>query len=257
MEFEAIGYVNPAIDLAAVDEITLPLGGDIRYSMATRRQERGYPFTITGRAPTLSEAESIVNQAIQCVSDFIAYFFRVPIYIAEVERVTDTTRGFSQARRSIGGMAALAIPITPEHYAQFVQEFIATVQKPPASKRWATIHLYRDAKESRDPIRRFWTLYSILQILIGERGTIDRLLQRDYTLPLLWNDKESNERTRQAAAKGKPAVTVQRTILTCIRDAFSHSQATFDGSLLDIEQELSRHLSAFEVIVQDLIRKMG
>ena len=60
---------------------------------------------------------------------------------------------------------------------------------------------------SENPDISFWTIYDILQILIGERTDIDKYLKASFPkLPILHNDKLNQD----------------NTIFIAIRDSFSH-----------------------------------
>jgi hypothetical protein len=112
------------------------------------------------------------------------------------------------------------------------------------SSNSAVFDLYRRSLSDSD-VANFWSLYNILQILIGERKKIDKYLKtNNLQVRILTNDFE----------KVGGSKSFKHTLFVSVRDGFSHNRATFDGGTkLNIEEELKNHIEDFRKSVRFVI----
>lgn len=99
---------------------------------------------------------------------------------------------------------------------------------------------------SEDTVTTFWLIYSVLLILIGNRFQIDTYLKQKFPhLKILHNDHQT---TRYPDGE-------DNTLITAIRDTFSHNNVTFSGEQLNTELEIKSNIYNFRKIAYDVIKE--
>jgi hypothetical protein len=194
-------------------------------------------FELVGKVST-DDLQTAKTEGFAVLDSFLgklSIFFNVPI---ESLTISDTRLGrnngtnVATSERSVEAKGAIAVNDTNIDYFDKVLNIKIDDN---------ILSMFKRCR-SENPDISFWTIYDILQILIGERTDIDKYLKANFPeLPILHNDKLNQD----------------NTILIAIRDSFSH-KTTYSGKSLNVNLEIQSNIDKFRNIARDtIVSKLG
>jgi hypothetical protein len=251
MKYEIEGQLTTHLRFERVDQIILPLPAGGRFRFPTEVSESIFDsFRVEFEARDEAAARADVASLLETVSSWLSYHFNTPVGEVQITRVTPVGGGPATVTATIGGNACIVRPVSDADALSFVSGYQRLASSSPGAhpRAWAVLELYREARATRDAIRKFWCFYDILLILVpprpgrSDRMAVDRYIRQNYaSVPVYRSDD--------------PEVRGD-TLSVAIRDSFSHAEGTYNGGhKLDIRQALKSHIEDLHQIVRDTIRK--
>jgi hypothetical protein len=189
-------------------------------------------FELTGNVKSEIANEKEIKSRINKFMSWLSFYFNVPsdsIIFSGIS-IQQGRKGFTTSERFATVKGCIVVQDTD----------ICSFEKIINIKKHADeFELFRKCR-TEDPCTSFWFIYIILQILVGERKSIDCYLKCSFPeMKVLYNDKKKQ----------------YNSLFIAIRDAFSHKHATFSGEELNPEKELIGKIDYFRSIARRTIAK--
>jgi hypothetical protein len=172
-------------------------------------------------------------EGLEILDDFcnkLSFFFNVPIKsINIINTRLEKNNGTNVSASKVTIEAKAAIAVNDSN----IDNFREVINNENGKN---IISMFKRCKSENNDIS-FWTVYNIMQILIGERKEIDEYLKANFPDLQILHSNYGNQ---------------DNTILIAIRDSFSHKK-TYSGKPLDIQLELKSNINIFQNIARKTI----
>jgi len=194
------------------------------------REEKGSPVY------DLDYLSRVIKKILQWIS--LCYEVPASLFSMSVEAVKNGK--LSYAGGSVSSLFPFMKPVKGDKKLKiFQRETLKDIESPNLTLS-TCLELFNRALNEKSNYSKFWYLYSIFQILIsGEILKIDKYLQNNFKLLLMKSDFRKGRRV---------------TVVTAMRDTFSHPEAAFGGKSLDLSQALSAYLPKIQKITKEVIK---
>jgi hypothetical protein len=240
VQFVVEGYIDILLAFERDNQLELPLRNGGRFRMpVTLSDLKTQPFSMELNDSSAEATESLALKHLRDIVHALAYQFNAPVYHYAITSVRNAVTGQGFHQTSVGASVAMIKPLNDTSIRAFKSRFPTIARgNTLTSPQSALLTKYADAIKASDNVSAFWDYYAVLQMCLRtERRGVDAHIRRNYTLPVVHNDYKQQD----------------VSIITAIRDAFSHKTATFNGNSLDIERELANHIDDLRQIAEHAI----
>jgi hypothetical protein len=241
-KIEVKGSFKAWIDLIEDRTIDLDEGFKLEIQLGEKESVKK-KFLLYGDVEESLANPDVIDTKLEHYVNLLAVYFNIPVTDHNIDYLTieDDGEGLSSASTTRALSIAGKASITRGDLEDGVWEDFEGIYT--QSSNSAVFDLYRRSLSDSD-VANFWSLYNILQILIGERKKIDKYLKtNNLQVRILINDYE----------KKRGLKSFKHTLFVSLRDSFSH-KATFNGGKrLNIEEELKNHINDFRKSVRSAI----